>query len=195
MKPGVARVTSTPWALAARDVDVADVDGAADEGDEVGRVLEHRGGAVRKAVGDDGVATGRRFREFPAGEVALGVVQPDLRHLAQPGERLVAVVVRARLGRVGQVDAEAAAAGAVHGSTLPGFMRFRGSIAALTARITSSATGSLWVAMAWRLDWPMPCSAEKEPPRSTATAFTSASASPARATHSPRGDAFRRRAG
>ena len=49
-------------------------------------------------------------------------------------------------------------------STRPGFSRFSGSSAALTARIICSATGDLRAASSSRLSAPMPCSAENEPP-------------------------------
>ncbi|MBK1659905.1 hypothetical protein CKO45_16865 [Paracraurococcus ruber] len=65
-------------------------------------------------------------------------------------------------------------------------MRPSGSRAPLITRIRSSATGFLCVAIACRLLWPMPCSAEKLPPSDTAMAFTSGSISPARSTQAGR---------
>ena len=49
-------------------------------------------------------------------------------------------------------------------SKRPGFSRFAGSSARLTARIICNATGDLRSASSSRLSAPMPCSAENEPP-------------------------------
>ena len=58
------------------------------------------------------------------------------------------------------------------GITLPGFMIPSGSRAAFTARITSSATGSLRRAMEPSLWVPTPCPAEKVPPSDRTTSPT-----------------------
>ena len=85
-----------------RHVDVADVDGAAQEGDELGRALEDRGETRRLAVRDDDLAA------LPVGDQRLGVEHPpgrvddDLRHLPERRDGALAVVVAQHVGAVRQ---------------------------------------------------------------------------------------------
>jgi hypothetical protein len=91
------------------DVDVADVDRAAHEGDEIGQSLEHRARPRGRAVGDDDLAAAGELDQLLAGERGAGLVEAHLADLPEPGQRLVAVVVGARVARVGQENPRHAA--------------------------------------------------------------------------------------
>jgi hypothetical protein len=96
------------------DVDVPDVDRAAHEGDQVRQPLEHRRGTLRRAVGDDHLRALRALDQLLGRERVAGLVQAHLAELPQPDQRLVAVVVGARLGRVGQENGRHDASPALH---------------------------------------------------------------------------------
>ena len=91
-----------PVAARGRDVDVADVDGAAQEGDELGRALEERSEARRLAVRDDDLAA------LPVGDQRVGIkhvpgrVDDDLGHFPQRRDGALAVVVAQHVGAVRQ---------------------------------------------------------------------------------------------
>ena len=86
------------------DVDVADVDGDAQEGGEVGGVGEKFGRPGGLPVGDDDVAAARGLAQGARVEHAAGVVEPDIAELAQRGKRALAVIIRQHVGRVGEQD-------------------------------------------------------------------------------------------
>ena len=103
-KPGDARVTSTPTADAAVDIDVADIDRAADEGAQFGQMREDLCPALRHAIGDDDVDIPGRFDEARGIEWRIGFVQPDLRQRLQAVEAALAVILTPELRGMGQQD-------------------------------------------------------------------------------------------
>ena len=86
------------------DVDVADVDGDAQEGDEVGSAGEEVRRARGLPVGDDNLAAARGLAQGAGVEHAAGVVEPHIAELAQRGKRALAVIIRQHVGRVGEQD-------------------------------------------------------------------------------------------
>ena len=79
-------------------IDIADVDRAAQESDQLRQALEDHRGSRGLTVGDDEVATLRGGDERLAFQRCRTFVQLHLAELAQPGERALAVVKRTRLG-------------------------------------------------------------------------------------------------
>ena len=77
-----------------RDVDVADVDRDAQEGDEIAREREEFGRARRLPVGDDDLAAARGLRQRGRVEHPAGLVDAHLAQLAQLRQRALAVIVR-----------------------------------------------------------------------------------------------------
>ena len=84
------------------DVDIADVDRAADEGDELGQLLEHRRRPLGDAIGDDDLAAPGQLDQLRRRQRPASLVEAYLAELAQPGQRLVAVVQRAGVVGVGK---------------------------------------------------------------------------------------------
>jgi hypothetical protein len=104
-----ARLRHQHAGLARRgDVDVADIDRAAQEGDEPGQALEQRGRPGRLPVGDDELAVFRRFDEGISLQGFGSRVQLHLTRFPQGGQCALAVIVRHRLRRMGEEDLQAA---------------------------------------------------------------------------------------
>ena len=90
------------------DIDIADVDRAAKEGDQLRQALEEGRGPGRLAIGDDQLAIRRGGDQRLAFERLGPLVHLHLAKLAQGGKRAIAVVELARLRRMGQEDFQAA---------------------------------------------------------------------------------------
>jgi hypothetical protein len=88
-----------------RHVDVADIDRAAQESDEIGCVAEERGGSGRLAVGHDDFAAARGLRQRIGIEHPAGVVDAHVAELAQGGDGALAVIIAQHVGHVGEEDA------------------------------------------------------------------------------------------
>jgi hypothetical protein len=85
-----------------RDIHIADVDRAAQEGDEVGRALKEGRETGRPAIRHDDLAALRMLGEGLGIEHLACRVDHDLRHLAQRRDGALAVVVAQHLGAVGE---------------------------------------------------------------------------------------------
>ena len=84
------------------DVDVADIDRAADEGDQLRKLREDLAPAFGQAVGDDDVDVARGGDQVRRIQRIIGLVQLHLRDGAQAVEAALAVILAAKLRRMGQ---------------------------------------------------------------------------------------------
>ena len=93
-----------PCLLAAGDVDIADVDGDAQERRQLaGAWAKNSAGAGRLPVGDDDGAALRRLGEVGrVVEHLAGLVEAHVAQSAQRGEGACAVVIGQHVGRMGQ---------------------------------------------------------------------------------------------
>ena len=88
------------------DIDIADVDGAAQEGDEtLRRLVEEAGGSGRHAVRDDDGAARGMDRQGVGAKMLAGRVDYHLRDVAERGHGARAVIIRQHIGGVAEKDA------------------------------------------------------------------------------------------
>lgn len=104
VKPGEACGDQNALRARRRNVDVADVDGHVQEGDEIGCVGKEFGRARSLSVGDNNVAAARRLRQGACIEHHSGPVEAHLAKRAQCGERTFAIIIRQHVGCVGGED-------------------------------------------------------------------------------------------
>ena len=86
------------------DIDVADVDGAADEGSEMRQLRKDLAAPFRHAIGDDDVGVLCRIHEARGIERLITLVQDHVRNRPQTVQAAIAVIIAAHLRRVGQQD-------------------------------------------------------------------------------------------
>ena len=93
------------------DVDIADIDRAANEGAQFRQPRKNLAGPFRQAVGDDDVDVPRRVDQAGGIQRVVGFMQHHLRHGLQAVQAALAVILAPHLRRMGQQD--------FHGTALP----------------------------------------------------------------------------
>ena len=86
------------------DIDVADIDRAADEGAQFRQLWKYLAGSRREPVGDDDIDIARGLDQAGRIQRVVALMQLDLRDRLQAVQAALAVILRPRLRRMGQQD-------------------------------------------------------------------------------------------
>ena len=104
IKPGLARVTSTP-ALEAASTSILRMSTAQRTiARSFGRFAEDLGRRRGQAIGNDHVGIARRSNQSCRVQRLVGAMQQHVAHLAQPAQRPLPVILSARLRSVGREE-------------------------------------------------------------------------------------------